>query len=467
MHLQVAHPSPDAPALSMPQIHVIGAGLAGSEAAWQIAEAGVDVRLSEMRPETPTPVHQSGHCAELVCSNSLGSSLPDRAAGVLQLELEKLGSMLLDEARNCAVPAGQALAVDREQFAKQVHQRIQAHPRIELVCEEVRVLPESGTCIVASGPLTSESLAQSLAAAAGNQNLSFFDAIAPVVTNDSIDHQVVFRASRWQAKEDDGVRGDYLNIPLEKEDYERLVDHLLNGEKHELKDFEAADPRANDFFERCLPVEILAARGREALRFGPLRPVGLFNPNTGKRPHAVVQMRTENREQSMWNLVGFQTNLTYGEQKALLRALPGMAEAEFVRLGSMHRNTFLCSPMILDPSLEWRGRPGLFVAGQLCGMEGYLGNIGSGLLAGRNALRRFLGQECEIMPPTTLLGALANHVARANSSNFQPMKAEFGILPPLPAAIRKNERRREHALRSERALADHLANHQLPTATTV
>ncbi|RMH01584.1 MAG: methylenetetrahydrofolate--tRNA-(uracil(54)-C(5))-methyltransferase (FADH(2)-oxidizing) TrmFO, partial [Planctomycetota bacterium] len=414
----------------MDPVPVVGAGLAGSEAAWQIAEAGFPVRLYEMRPTVPTPAHRSDACAELVCSNSLGSCLPDRAGGVLQAELRALGSRLLAIAEATAVPAGQALAVDRERFAAEVTRALSEHPRIEIVRREVRAVPEAPVAVVASGPLTSDALAADLARLAGRGHLAFFDAVAPVVETATLDRSVVFAASRWNRGS--AAEGDYLNVPLEREDYEALVDGLLRAERIPLREFETADPRARRFFERCLPVEVLAARGRDALRFGPLRPVGLIDPRTGRRPWAVIQLRAENRQGTLHNLVGFQTNLRYGEQERLLRRLPGLARAEFVRFGSMHRNTFLRSPELLRPTLEWRTRPGLFVAGQLTGMEGYLGNIGSGLLAARNAVRRLAGGEPEVLPVDTLLGALARHVAEAPAADFQPMKAEFGLLPPLP-----------------------------------
>ncbi|MFQ5748911.1 MAG: methylenetetrahydrofolate--tRNA-(uracil(54)-C(5))-methyltransferase (FADH(2)-oxidizing) TrmFO, partial [Planctomycetota bacterium] len=365
----------------MHPIPVVGAGLAGAEAALQIAAAGLPVRLFEMRPQVPTGVHRGDRCAELVCSNSLGSRLPGRAAGLLQEELDLLGSRLLSLARDHAVPAGQALAVDREAFAEAVTAAIETEPRIELVREEKSALPEAPVSIVASGPLTSPRLAAALQDLAGRKHLFFFDAIAPVVIAESLDREAIFAASRW-----DNGAPDYWNLALGREEYVRLVGQILSAERHPLRPFEEADPGARAFFERCLPVEILAARGLDALRFGPLRPVGLTDPRTGRRPFAVLQFRPENRERSLYNLVGFQTNLKYGEQERILRALPGMGEAEFVRLGSMHRNTFLCSPELLDPTLEFRRRPGLFLAGQITGMEGYLSNIGSGLLAGRNAV---------------------------------------------------------------------------------
>ncbi len=452
-----ASPAGEGRSRAMEPVPVVGAGLAGSEAAWQLAEAGIPVRLHEMRPVVPTPAHETDRCAELVCSNSLGSRLPDRAGGVLQAELRAMGCRLLELAEATSVPAGQALAVDRLAFAAAVTEAVEAHPRIELVRGEVPAVPE-GPAVIASGPLTSEALAADLARLAGSEHLAFFDAIAPVVTADSLDREVVFAASRWGRGEGD----DYLNVPLEKEHYEALVDGLLGAERHELKDFEAADPRAARFFERCLPVEVLAARGRDALRYGPLRPVGLDDPRTGRWPYAVIQLRAENRGATLFNLVGFQTNLRYPEQERLLRALPGMAGAEFVRLGSMHRNTFLCSPRVLDATLEWRERPGLYVAGQLTGMEGYLGNIGSGLLAGRNLVRRLRGQEPEVLPRKTLLGSLALHVAEAPAESFQPMKAEFGLLPSLPGRVRRDQRKRAHAERSAQALQDHLRRHPMP-----
>lgn len=439
---------------------MIGAGLAGPEAAWQIARAGIPVRLYEMRPGRRTPAHRSDRCAELVCSNSLGSLLPDRASGVLQAELERLGSRLLELARAHAVPAGQALAVDREAFAAAVTADIEAHPLIELRRAEVDTVPAEGVTVLASGPLTSDALAADLERLAGTGHLYFFDAIAPVVTAESLDHDALYAATRW-----DRGAADYWNVPLDRARYEWLVAELLAAETRPPQEFEAADPRAACFFERCLPVEVLAARGAEALRYGPLRPVGLRDPRTGQRPHAVLQLRAENRARSLYNLVGFQTHLSYAAQERILRQLPGFARAEFVRLGSMHRNTFLCAPRLLHASLEWRARPGLFVAGQLTGMEGYLGNIGSGLLAGRNALRRCLGQEPELLPRTTLLGALAAHVAEAPAEGFQPMKAEFGLLPPLPHNTPRDQRNAARAARSAADLAEHIRLHPLPHAT--
>jgi len=431
----------------MDAVPVIGAGLAGSEAALQIASAGFDVILHEMRPLVQTAAHQTEHCAELVCSNSLGSALPDRAGGVLQAELRALGCQLLPIAEQNSVPAGAALAVDRMLFGQAVTAAIEAHPRIELRRGELPAIPE-GNCIVASGPLTSEALAADIQRLTGTDHLAFFDAIAPVVIADSLDLEVIFAAARWGTGEP-----DYLNIPLTKAEYDTFVDGLLSADKHEMKDFEAADPRAKQFFERCLPVEVLAARGRESLRFGPLRPVGLDDPRSGRWPWAVLQLRRENALGTVYNLVGFQTNLKYGPQQELLRSLPGMQNAEFVRLGSMHRNTFLNSPQVLFSTLEFRRRQGLFFAGQITGMEGYLGNIGSGLLAGLNMVQRLLGREPATPPRETLLGALTHHVAESPSPHFQPMKAEFGLLPPLVPPVKKALRRQAYATRSAAEMA--------------
>lgn len=441
----------------MEPVPVIGAGLAGPEAAWQLAEAGVPVILHEMRPIVPTAAHRSDHCAELVCSNSLGSRLEDRAGGVLQAELRALGSRLLELADENSVPAGAALAVDRDRYGAAVTAAMEAHPLIELRRGEVTAIPDAPVAVIASGPLTSDALAADIQRLTGTEHLSFFDALAPVVVTESLDRSVIFDAARW-GKGDP----DYLNVPLEKEHYDTLIAGLLSADKHELKDFEAADPRAKQFFERCLPVEVLAARGHDALSFGPLRPVGLFDPRTDRRPYAVLQLRRENTEGTLHNLVGFQTNLRYGAQEEVLRQLPGMANAEFLRLGSMHRNTFLDSPKLLTAGLEMRERPGLFFAGQITGMEGYVGNVGSGLLAGRNAVRRICGEEPEVLPRTTLLGALAFHVANSPAQSFQPMKAEFGLLPMLVPPRRKAERRAAYAERSAADLAAHRHNHPMP-----
>jgi len=427
----------------MLRLTVIGGGLAGCEAAWQAAERGVEVVLYEMRPRRMTPAHVSDRLAELVCSNSLGSDLPDRAPGLLKAELRRLGSLVLACADATRVPAGSALAVDRERFAEEVTRRIEAHPRIQVVREEVVQIPD-GPVIIATGPLTSEPLAQAIAELTGREYLYFYDAMAPIVAADSIDMSIAFRASRY------GKGGaDYINCPMTEEEYDRFVEALVTAERIPLRDFEQEDPR---FFEGCLPIEVLAARGRDALAYGPLRPVGLVDPRTGRRPYAVVQLRRDNVAGTLYNMVGFQTNLRYGEQERVFRMIPGLEQAEFVRYGQMHRNTFLNAPLLLEPTMAFRGRPGLFFAGQITGVEGYVGSIGSGWVAGVNAARFVLGQKPLILPPTTMLGALCRYVSHADPTVFQPMKANFGLLPPLPQRIRdKAQRYRAYA---QRALTD-------------
>ena len=435
----------------MTDLIVIGGGLAGSEAAWQAAQRGLKVRLYEMRPSLQTGAHQTHDLAELVCSNSLGSNLPDRASGVLKNETRLLGSMLLDCAEEAALPAGGALAVDRERFARLVTERIESHPLIELVREEVREIPDM-PAIVASGPLTSPALTQSITLLSGQEHLFFFDAIAPVIHADSINMQVAFRASRYGSGEQE--EGDYINCPFTKEEYYAFVDALLHAERIELRSFEDAiksGVKAGHFFEGCLPVEIIAGRGLDSLAFGPMRPVGLRDPRTGRRPYAVVQLRQDNLAGSLYNLVGFQTNLKFPEQKRVLRMIPGLENAEFLRYGQMHRNTFIASPKLLRPTLQHIAREDLFFAGQITGVEGYMGNIATGLLAGINAARALNNETPFTLPPTTMLGALCHYVTHADLKDFQPMKANFGILPPLENKTAKRER---GAAYGERALAD-------------
>src|SRR5687768_8411980 len=387
----------------MTDLLVIGGGLAGSEAAFQAAQQGLKVQLHEMRPSMQTGAHQTQDLAELVCSNSLGSNLPDRASGLLKNEVRLLGSMLLECAEAAALPAGGALAVDRELFARLVTERIEAHPNIEIVREEIKEIPRS-LCIVASGPLTSPSLSKSIASLSGEEHLFFFDAIAPVIHADSINMQVAFRASRYGTGEQD--EGDYINCPLTKEEYYTFVKALLNAERIELRAFEEAiktGVKAGHFFEGCLPIEIIAERGLDSLAFGPMRPVGLRDPRTGKRPYAVVQLRQDNIAGSLYNLVGFQTNLKFPEQKRVLRLIPGLENAEFVRYGQMHRNTFIASPKLLRPTLQHIQRDDLFFAGQITGVEGYMGNIATGMLAGINAARLHHAEEPVVLPPTPML----------------------------------------------------------------
>ena len=433
-------------------VTIIGAGLAGSEAAWTLAIRGIDVRLYEMRPAVMTPAHTTGLLAELVCSNSLGSHLVDRATGLLQEELRLAGSLIMACAAEARVPAGGALAVDRTAFAEAVTAKISAHPRIHLVREEVKTIP-TGPVIIASGPLTSPDLATVLAERAGQSNLYFYDAVAPLVEYDSIDQTLAFRASRYGRGE--SVDGDYLNCPLNKEEYEAFVAALLAAERLPLPEFEkeiTAGVNAGHYFEGCLPVEVLAGRSSEALAYGPMRPVGLTDPRTGRRPYAVVQLRQDNLAATLYNLVGFQTNLRYGEQQRVLRMIPGLGRAEFARYGHMHRNTFLAAPRLLRPTLQWHDRDDLFCAGQICGIEGYVGNVASGLIAGRNAAALLQGEDLKVAPLTTMTGALINYITHAELGSFQPMKANFGILPPL--AERHAGKRDRYSAYSERALAD-------------
>lgn len=440
------------------ELQIVGGGLAGSEAAWQAAEAGVPVRLLEMRPTRSTDAHVGGDLAELVCSNSLGSDVVDRPSGLLKAELRRLGSLLLACADATAVPAGSALAVDREAFAARVTARLEAHPRITIERTEVTELP-AGPAVIASGPLTSEPLTRALSGLSGDDHLFFFDAISPIVAADSIDFSVAFRQSRWDRGEQGD--GDYINCPLDRDEYEALVDALLAAERIPLRSFEEAinaGVRAGPqhFFEGCLPVEIIAARGREALAHGPLRPVGLTDPRTGRRPHACVQLRQDNLAGTLYNLVGFQTNLRFAEQRRVFGLIPGLAHAEWERFGQMHRNTFLAAPKLLTPALAFRARADLFCAGQLTGIEGYAGNIASGLLAGRNAARAMQGRAPLVLPRDTMLGALCHYISHAGLDDFQPMKSNMGLLPalPPPAGRRKKRNKRERAaLHAERALA--------------
>jgi methylenetetrahydrofolate--tRNA-(uracil-5-)-methyltransferase len=432
------------------QLTVIGGGLAGCEAAWQAAERGLDVALYEMRPVRNTPAHVSDRLAELVCSNSMGARSTDRATGLLKEEMRRLGSLILGCAEKASVPAGAALAVDRDVFAKSVSEEIAKHPRIEVRREEVTTIP-GGPVIIATGPLTSEALTQQIVALTGQNQLYFFDAMAPIVEAESINMQVAFRASRYGRGEQAG--GDYINCPLTEAEYRRFVDALSAAEVIELRDFEREDER---FFEACLPIEVLAARGHEALAYGPLRPVGLADPRSGRRPYAVVQLRQDNLAATLYNMVGFQTNLRWGEQKRVLRMIPGLENAEFLRYGQMHRNTFINAPTLLDPGLRFRlpttdSQP-IWFAGQITGTEGYVGSAMSGLVAGLNAARNLQGKAPLWFPPTTMIGALLNYITHADGKDFQPMKANFGLMPALEKRVRhKRDRYQAYA---RRALSD-------------
>lgn len=438
-------------ARTMPKLIVVGGGLAGAEAAWQAAQRGILVRLYEMRPQITTGAHLTSDLAELVCSNSLGSNLIDRASGLLKEELRLLGSLLLKCAEETSLPAGGALAVDRIAFARAVTAAIEAHPNIQVIRAEIREIPAE-PAIIASGPLTSPPLTSAIQALTGQDHLYFFDAIAPIVTCESVNMDIAFKASRYRF--DDPSGGDYINCPMNKEEYYCFVDALVNAERIALRDFEAEIEQGvaagkGRFFEGCLPVEILARRGRLALAYGPLRPIGIKDPRTKKGSFAVVQLRQDNLAGSLYNLVGFQTNLTYPEQKRVFRMIPGLENAEFVRYGQMHRNTFIAAPVLLKPTLQTRFREDLFFAGQITGVEGYMGNIATGLLAGINAASLLNGQPLLELPQTTMLGALCHYITHADLADFQPMKANFGILPDLPArAWGKRERAALHVARS-------------------
>ena len=422
-------------------VTVIGGGLAGAEAAWLLARAGAAVRLIEMRPVRSTPAHRTGNLGELVCSNSLKSDDPDSASGMLKAEMEALGSLVMRAARAHAVPAGSALAVDREGFSDFITRELSALPTLTIERAEATALPE-GIVVVASGPLTSPALAADIAGLLGSDSLFFYDAIAPIVLHDSIDFTVAFRASRYGKGGD-----DYINCPMTKDEYERFMDELLAARRVELRAFE--EPK---FFEGCLPIEVMAERGRETLAHGPMRPVGLIDPRTGKRPWAVVQLRQDDAAGTMFNMVGFQTRLAYGEQERIFRLIPGLERAEFARLGSVHRNTFIRSPGLLAPDLSFRGRSGLFFAGQMTGVEGYLESASMGILAGLNALMRLRHRRSFTPPPETVMGALIAYITDPDRADFQPMNANFGILPPPPPGVKKNDRKAAQVARAREAM---------------
>jgi methylenetetrahydrofolate--tRNA-(uracil-5-)-methyltransferase len=425
----------------MQELTIIGGGLAGCEAAWQAASRGIKVNLYEMRPSVMTPAHVSDRLAELVCSNSLGSALIDRASGLLKEELRLLGSLLLECAEKTSLPAGGALAVDREAFAQMVSDKITSHANIRLIREEVTVIPPS-PAIIASGPLTSTKLCNAIQQMIGQERLFFYDAIAPIVTLDSIDMSVAFRASRFDRGELED--GDYINCPMDKEQYLAFVHELLLAERFQLRNFEVdilqgVTAGDKEYFEGCLPVEVMADRGEMSLAFGPLRPIGLHDPRTHLRPYAVMQLRQDNLAGSLYNIVGFQTNLLEKEQQRVFRMVPGLANAHFVRYGQMHRNTYFASPLVLKPTLQTRQRDDLFFAGQITGVEGYMGNIATGLLAGINAAKVLSCQQPLELPLTSMLGALCHYITHAELKDFQPMKANFGLLPPLADPIKNKK----------------------------
>lgn len=428
------------------KVAVIGGGLAGSEAAWQAAERGARVQLFEMRPEVPTAAHQTGSLGEIVCSNSLKSDQPGTAPFLLKEELRRGGSLLMEVAHQTAVPAGAALAVDRERFAEETTRRIAEHPNIEVIRAEVKELPPDVPVIIATGPLTSPALTERIASLTGSSQLYFYDAISPVVEADTIDRQIAFPAARY-----DKGGPDYLNCPMDEAGYARFYEALIAAESVPLHEFEKTM-----YFEACLPIEELARRGRDTLRYGPMKPVGLRDPRTGRQPFAVVQLRQENLLADSYNLVGFQNHLKFGDQKRVLRLIPGLEQAEFVRFGQIHRNTFICAPALLTETLQMRTLPRVLFAGQISGVEGYIEAMATGFMAGVHAVELARGREPRPAPRRTAMGSLTNYIANADTKNFQPMNITFALLPPLEESDRRRLRRKldRRALMVELALKD-------------
>lgn len=476
-------------------VTIVGGGLAGCEAAWQLASRGIPVRLYEMRPHRPTEAHVTDRLAELVCSNSMGSTLPDRALGILKHEMLAMGSMIIATAFRHALPAGSALAVSRDEFAAEVTECISTHPLIDLRREEVTSIP-SGPTIIATGPLTSSGLTEAIQQLTGQRYLYFYDAMAPIVTAESIDMTIAFRQSRYGRNSslatssapaspapavelmdetdlaadespacgvptaEEWSEGDYINCPFTKAEYETFVTAVLAAPKIELKLFEQELER---YFEGCMPIEVLASRGLKSLAFGPMRPVGLTDPRTGRRPYAAVQLRQDNVAATLYNMVGFQTNLRWGAQEEVLRLIPGLQGAEFVRMGQLHRNTFINSPTLLQPTLQFRTRTDLFFAGQITGTEGYVGSTMGGLLAGINLARYLQGEELLTLPPTTMIGALLHYITHAEPKSFQPMKAAMGLLPDLAEPIRNKQKRyAAYAERAQQELRQYLEQANFP-----
>jgi len=418
-----------------PKVTIIGAGLAGAEAAWQLVTRGVPVTIHEMRPAKQTPAHNTGDFAELVCSNSLRAEALTNAVGLLKEEMRRLNSLIISSADQSKVPAGGALAVDREQFAQTITTKLATHPLVQVIREEVTQIPDPGITILATGPLTSDTLSEQIKNFTGENYCYFYDAVAPIVTYDSIDMTKAFPLSRYDKGE-----ADYLNCPLDKEEYETFHEALVNAAKAPRHSFEK-----EKYFEGCLPVEVLAARGEDTLRFGPMKPVGLTDPRTGKRPYGVVQLRQDNREGTLYNLVGFQTSLQWPEQQRILRLIPGLEQAEIVRYGVMHRNTFINAPIILAATFQSHKRPTLFFAGQITGVEGYVESAASGLMAGFNAARLAKGQTTVPFPRPSAHGSLAHYITTADPAHFQPMNITFGLLPPPETKIRNKKERYQKA----------------------
>ena len=452
----------------MQDVHIIGGGLAGSEAAWQLAQAGLLVRLSEMRGANlpgggdTTPAHQTDALAEMVCSNSFRSDDGDsNAVGLLHREMRSLNSLIMRAADATKVPAGSALAVDRDLFADEVTRTLAAHPNINIVRERIDILPTSGLTIVATGPLTAASLADSIGAATGRDALAFFDAIAPIVYRDSIDMDICWMASRWDKVGPMGDGKDYINCPMDKDQYHAFVEGLRSGEKTEFKQWETDTP----YFEGCMPIEVMADRGIETLRFGPMKGVGLDNPRTGRWPYAVVQLRQDNALGTLWNMVGFQTKLKHAEQVRLFRTIPGLEQAEFARLGGLHRNSFIRAPELLDRELRLKSAPHLRFAGQITGCEGYVESAAIGLIAARFAAAERCGRYCPPPPPETALGALLGHITGgADASSYQPMNVNFGLFPPLAEDVRKKDRKLGYTQRAGAALAGWLQSTDISVA---
>jgi len=437
----------------MTKLHVIGGGLAGSEAAWQAAESGIDVLLHEMRPCRATPVHQSDSLAELVCSNSFRSDdYANNAVGLLHEEMRRAGSLIMRAADTHKLPAGGALAVDRHGFSAAVTQALATHPRVRIEREEMTALPPAdwGPAIIATGPLTSENLGAAIGEATGQDHLAFFDAIAPIVHRDSIDFDIAWFQSRYDKEGPGGGTADYINLPLDEAQYKGFVGALLAGEKTDFKEWEKSTP----YFEACLPIEVMAVRGEQTLAFGPMKPVGLMDPRKSMRPYAVVQLRQDNKLGTLWNMVGFQTKLKHAEQVRIFRTIPGLENAQFARLGGLHRNTFINSPRLLDSQLRLKTQPHLRFAGQMTGVEGYVESAAIGLLAGRFAAAEMLGAPIQAPPVTTAFGALLSHITGgADARTFQPMNVNFGLFPELPKSARIRGKDRKQAM-STRALQD-------------
>ena len=430
--------------MSYPEVTVIGAGLAGCEAAWQLARAGIPVLIKEMKPQKYTDAHRLSTFAELVCSNSLRSNQVENGVGLLKEEMWRLGSLILECADQTRVPAGGALAVDRDEFSLLVTQKINEHPLIRVTSEEVKVLPAKGVTIIATGPLTQGELYADIVEQLGQETLHFFDAAAPIVMSDSIDRSIVFAMSRYGKGGD-----DYLNCPMSKEEYDAFWEALVSAELAEVKDFDK-----ETVFEGCMPIESMAKRGKDTIRFGPLKPVGLIDPRTGKEPYACVQLRQDDRSASMYNIVGFQTRLRFPEQKRVFRMIPGLQEASFARLGGIHRNTFINSPTLLDDQMRLKLRPNVRFAGQITGVEGYVESAAMGLLAGRFAASEMLGRTLPSPPPETATGALLHHITGgAEAKTFQPMNVNFGLFPPIDAKAGRKGRRDRYKAYTDRAKA--------------